>query len=167
MRAILSFTALGAALGLVAACSSGEKEMTQREQIGHTWKYEGGGSGKAKVAYIGSANTVQTMTAPDTFSVMLVQPMANGEKDVTVKLVGAPFRCDLSDCAVTAVTDDGKEHRWKGRMADTNDGIEIMPSQNAYEAIARAKTVKVHLAVGKDDQTFPFEFNVEGLDLKS
>lgn len=164
MRAILTLTALG----LIAACSSGEKEMTQREQIGQTWKYEGAGSaGKAKVAYIGSANTVQTITAPDTFSVMLVQPMANGEKDVTVKLVGAPFRCDLSDCAVTAVTDDGKEHRWKGRMADTNDGIEIMPSQNAYEAIAKAKTVKVNLAVGKDDRTFPFQFNVEGLDLKS
>ncbi|EQB02374.1 hypothetical protein FHS51_002330 [Sphingobium wenxiniae] len=164
MRAILTLTALG----LIAACSSGEKDMTQREQIGQTWKYEGGGTGgKAKVAYIGSANTVQTITAPDTFSVMLVQPMANGEKDVTVKLVGAPFRCDLSDCAVTAVTDDGKEHRWKGRMADTNDGIEIMPSQNAYEAIAKAKMVKVNLAVGKDDRTFPFQFNVEGLDLKS
>ncbi|SCW73413.1 hypothetical protein SAMN02927924_02461 [Sphingobium faniae] len=164
MRAFMTL----AALGLIAACSSGDKELTQREQIGQSWKYESGGEGgKARVAYIGSANTVQTMTAPDTFSVLLVQPMANGEKDVTVKLVGAPFRCDLSDCAVTAVTNDGKEHRWRGRMADTNDGIEIMPSQNAYEAIARATTVKVNLAVGKDDQTFPFQFNVEGLDLKS
>lgn len=162
MRAFMTL----AALAMVAACSSGEKEPTQREQIGQTWKYEGGEGGKAKVAYIGSVNTVQTMTAPDTFSVLLVQPMANGEKDVTVKLVGAPFQCDLSDCAVTATTDDGKEHRWKGRMADTNDGIEIMPSQNAYEAITKAKTVKVNLAVGKDGQTFPFQFDVEGLDLK-
>lgn len=155
-----------ATVGLIAACSSGNKgEPTQRQQIGQVWKYEGAAA-KPKVAYIGSANTVQTMTAADTFSVLLVQPMANGEKTVTVKLVGAPFRCDLSDCAVTATTDTGKTLRWKGRMAETNDGIEIMPSQNAYEAIARAKTVKVDLAVGPKDETFPFQFNVDGLDLK-
>lgn len=154
------------AVGLLAACGGSPKEPTQREKIGQAWKYESA-SGGAKVAYIGSANTVQTMTAPDTFSVLLVQPMKNGEKDVTVKLVGAPFKCDLSDCAVTATTDDGKTHRWQGRMADTNDGIEIAPSQNAYQAIAKAKTVKVNLAVGAKDQTFPFEFKVEGLDLKS
>ncbi|MET0371690.1 MAG: hypothetical protein ABW039_09970 [Sphingobium sp.] len=154
---------LGAAC-LVAGCGSRDKEPTQRQQIGQVWKYEA--QGESKVAYIGSANTVATIHAPDTFSVMLVQPMSNGEKDVTVKLVGAPFHCDLSDCAVTAITDDGETHRWKGRMADTNDGIEIMPSQNAYEAIARSKTVKVNLAVGPKDETFPFQFNVEGLNLK-
>ncbi len=155
-------------LGLLAACSSGGKdEPTQRQQIGQVWKYEGAtDGGKPKLAYIGSANTVQTMTAADTFSVLLVQPMDNGEKTVTVKLVGAPFRCDLSDCAVTSATDDGKQHRWKGRMTDTNDGIEIMPSQNAYEAIAKAKTLKINLAVGPKDQTFPFQFDVAGLDLK-
>ena len=149
---------------LLAACGSGEKPLTQREQIGQVWKYQA--SGDSKVAYIGSANSVATVHAPDTFSVMLVQPMSNGEKDVTVKLVGTPFQCDLSDCSVTAVTDDGKTHRWKGRVADTNDGIEILPSQNAYQAIAKAKTVKVNLAVGPKDQTFPFEFKVQGLDLK-
>lgn len=155
-----------AGLGLLAACGGGTKEPTQRQQIGQSWKYRDGGQG-VKVAYIGSANTVQTMTAPDTFSVLLVQPMSNGEKDVTVKLVGAPFRCDLSDCAVTATTDDGKTYRWQGRMADTNDGIEIKPSEKAYEAIARSKSVKVNLAVGPKDERFPFEFRVEGLDLKS
>ena len=151
-------------VALLAACGSGEKELTQRQQIGQAWKYET--NGDAKVAYIGSANQVATIHAPDTFSVMLVQPMSNGEKDVTVKLVGAPFTCDLSDCAVTATTDDGKTHRWKGRMADTNDGIEIMPSQKAYEAIKDSRTVKVNLAVGPKDQTFPFEFKVAGLNLK-
>jgi hypothetical protein len=152
------------AVGLLAACGSAEKEPTQRQQIGQVWKYES--KGAAKVAYIGSANQVATVYAPDTFSVMLVQPMDNGEKDVTVKLVGTPFKCDLSDCAVTATTDDGKTHRWKGRVAETNDGIEILPSQNAYEAIAKSKTVKVNLAVGPKEETFPFEFKVEGLDLK-
>lgn len=151
------------AIGLLAACGSGEKQPTQRQQIGQVWKYET--NGDAKVAYIGSANQVATIHAPDTFSVMLVQPMSNGEKDVTVKLVGAPFTCDLSDCAVTATTDDGKTHRWQGRVADTNDGIEILPSQRAYEAIKGSKTVKVNLAVGPKDQTFPFEFKVAGLDL--
>lgn len=159
MRAILTV----AALGLITACSSGKEELTQREQIGQNWKYEQASAGR--VAYIGSANSVATIHAPDTFSVMLVQPMDNGEKDVRVKLVGAPFTCDLSDCAVTATTDDGKTHRWKGRMTDTNDGIEIMPSQKAYETIARAKSVKVNLAVGPKDQTFPFEFRVAGLNL--
>lgn len=154
-----------AGLGLLAACGGGSKEPTQRDQIGQVWKYRDAGQG-AKLAYLGSANTVQTMTAPDTFSVLLIQPMSNGEKDVTVKLVGAPFHCDLSDCAVTAVTDDGKTHRWQGRMADTNDGIEIKPSEKAYEAIARSKSVKINLAVGAKDESFPFEFTVAGLDLK-
>ncbi|MBH1992780.1 MAG: hypothetical protein I8H86_07820 [Sphingomonadaceae bacterium] len=160
MRVLMMMTAVAA----LAACSHEPKAPSQREQIGQTWKYEGERSG-AKVAYIGSANTVATMTAPDTFGVLLVQPMSNGEKTVTVKLVGAPFQCDLSDCAVTAVGDDGKTHRWKGRMTDAKDGIEIMPSQNAYEAIAKAKSIKVDLAVGPKDQTAPFEFKVAGLTL--
>jgi hypothetical protein len=154
-----------AGLGLLAACAGGKDEVSQRDQIGQSWKYDKA-AGTAKVAYIGSANSVQTMTAKDTFSVLLVQPLDNGEKNVRVKLVGAPFRCDLSDCAVTATTDDGKTHRWKGRMTDTNDGIEILPSQNAYQAIEKAKSVKVDLAVGPKDSTFPFQFNVSGLDLK-
>ncbi len=78
-----------AAIGFLAACSSGEKAPSQRDTIGQVWKYEGAQAGSVpKVAYIGSANTVQTMTAPDTFSVLLIQPMSNGEKTVTVKLVG-------------------------------------------------------------------------------
>lgn len=155
-----------ATIGLLTACSSGEKEApTQHQQIGHAWKYEGDAA-KPKVAYIGSANSVQTLTAADTFSVLLVQPMSNGEKIVTVKLVGAPFQCDLSDCVVTATADGGKPLRWKGRMTDTKDGIEILPSQNAYDAIAKAKTIKVDLATGPKDQSFPFEFAVAGLDLK-
>lgn len=163
MRPIITL----AAIGLLAACSGEDKkEPTQRDQIGQVWKYESAGTGgKPKVAYIGSANSVQTMTAADTFSVLMVQPMSNGEKTVTVKLVGAPFQCDLSDCAVDATTDDGKAHRWKGRMTEAKDGIEIMPSQNAYEALARAQNVKINLVTGPKNQSFPFQFNVAGLDL--
>lgn len=156
-----------AAVGLVAACSSSEdKAPTQRDQIGQVWKYEGDTGGKTRVAYIGSANTVQTMTAADTFSVLLVQPMEKGEADVTVKLVGAPFTCDLSDCSVTATTDDGKTHEWKGRMTDNKDGIEVLPAAGAYDAIRQARTIKVNLVVGPKDKSFPFQFNVAGLDLK-
>lgn len=156
-----------AAVGMIAACSSSQdKAPTQRDQIGQVWKYEGGPGAKAKVAYIGSANTVQTMTAADTFSVLLVQPMAKGEADVTVKLVGAPFTCDLSDCRVSAVTEDGKAHEWKGRMTENKDGIEVLPAAKAYDAIKGSKVLKVNLVVGPKNQTFPFEFNVAGLDLK-
>lgn len=167
MRAILMI----AAVATLAACSEKKAQApTQRQQIGQTWKYEGGpdgaGGGKAKVAYIGSVNSVQTMTAPDTFSVLLVQPLTEGGADVTVKLVGAPFTCDLSDCRVTATTDDGKRHVWKGRMATNDDGIAIPPSQGAYEAIKAAKSVKVDLVVDGKGQTAPFDFNVAGLDLK-
>jgi len=162
MRAILMI----AAVATLAACSEKPKENSQREEIGQVWKYEGGEGGKAKVAYIGSANSVATMTAPDTFSVLLVQPLAQGTADVTVKLVGAPFTCDLSDCRVTATTDDGKRHAWKGRVTDTQDGITIAPSQGAYKAIKGAKSVKIDLVVGPKDATAPFEFNVAGLDLK-
>ncbi|WP_313809381.1 hypothetical protein [Sphingobium sp.] len=157
-----------AALGLMAACSSSQdKGPTQRDRIGQVWKYEGGGSGHARLAYIGSANTVQTMTAADTFSVLLVQPMATGEADVTVKLVGAPFSCDLSDCRVTAQTDDGKTHEWKGRMTENRDGIEVLPAAGAYDAIRDTKTLNVNLIVGPKDKSFPFQFNVAGLNLKS
>ncbi|WP_150290163.1 hypothetical protein [Sphingobium estronivorans] len=163
MRTLWALTAMG----LVAACSSsGDKAPTQRDQIGQVWKYEGGPGAKAKVAYIGSANTVQTMTAADTFSVLLVQPMEKGEADVTVKLVGAPFTCDLSDCRVTATTEDGKTHEWKGRMTENKDGIEVLPAARAYDAIRGSQTIKVNLVVGPKDKTFPFQFNVGGLDLK-
>jgi hypothetical protein len=162
MRAILMI----AAVATLAACSEKPKENSQRDEIGQVWKYEGGDGGKAKVAYIGSANSVATMTAPDTFSVLLVQPLAEGTADVTVKLVGAPFTCDLSDCRVTATTDDGKRHAWKGRVTDAKDGITIAPSQGAYKAIKGAKSVKIDLVVGPKDATAPFDFNVAGLDLK-
>lgn len=166
MRAIVMI----AAIATLAACSDKPKEPSQRDQIGQVWKYEdgpdGAEAGKAKVAYIGSANAVATMTAPDTFSVLLVQPLDKGMADVTVKLVGAPFTCDLSDCHVTATTDDGKRHEWKGRMTQTKDGITIAPSQGAYEAIKDAKRVKIDLVVGPKDATAPFDFNVAGLDLK-
>jgi hypothetical protein len=153
-------------VGLIAACSSQDKAPTQRDKIGQVWKYEGGTGDQAKVAYIGSANSVQTMTAPDTFSVLLVQPMDRGSADVTVKLVGAPFTCDLSDCRVTAQTDDGKVHEWKGRMTQNKDGIEVLAASEAYDAIRNARTIKVNLIVGPKDKSFPFQFDVAGLDLK-
>jgi len=164
MRAILMI----ATVATLAACGDNKpKEPTQREQIGQVWKYEGAeNGGRPKVAYIGSANSVQTMTAPDTFSVLLVQPLKEGGADVTVKLVGAPFTCDLSDYRITATTDDGKKHEWKGRMATNDDGIAIAPSQGAYGVIKDAKSVKVDLVVDGKSQTAPFEFNVAGLDLK-
>ena len=156
-----------AAIGLLAGCSGSDKEgPTQRQQIGQQWKYEGGQAGKARLAYIGSANSVQTMTAEDTFSVLLIQPMAEGGAEVTVKLVGAPFSCDLSDCRVTAVTDDGKTHEWRGRMTENKDGIEVLPAAKADQAIKGSKLLKVNLVVGPKDKTFPFQFNVGGLDLK-
>ena len=156
-----------AAIGLLAGCSGGDKEgPTQREQIGQQWKYEGGQAGKARLAYIGSANSVQTMTAEDTFSVLLIQPMAEGGAEVTVKLVGAPFSCDLSNCRVTAVTDDGKTHEWRGRMTENKDGIEVLPAAKADQTIKGSKLLKVNLVVGPKDKTFPFQFNVGGLDLK-
>ncbi|HKY81046.1 MAG TPA: hypothetical protein VJM09_06190 [Sphingobium sp.] len=157
-----------ATVGLLAGCSPADKEgPTQREQIGQQWKYEGGEGGKPKVAYIGSANSVATMTAQDTFAVLLVQPMDEGGAQVTVKLVGAPFTCDLSDCHVTASADGGKAHEWKGRMAENKDGIEVLPAAKPYELIKAAKTVKVDLIVGPKDKSFPFAFNVVGLKLES
>jgi hypothetical protein len=161
-----------AAAASVAACSGTREEgPTQRERIGQSWKYEGGespgdGGAAAKVAYIGSANAVQTMTAPDTFSVLLVQPLKSGTADVTVKLVGAPFTCDLSNCRITARVDGGKAEEWQGRMATNDDGITIAPSQGAYAAIRKAKTLTVDLVVDGKEKTTPFTFNVAGLDLK-
>lgn len=161
MRCILAL----ATIGLIAACSSGKEETSQRDQIGQAWKYEGGEGGKPKLAYIGSANSTPTMTAEDTFSVLLVQPLDTGGADVTVKLVGAPFTCDLSDCRLTVTTNDGKTHQWKGRMTENKDGITIPPSQKAYETIEKAQSVKAYLVVGPKDKNFPFEFNVAGLKL--
>jgi hypothetical protein len=92
--------------------------------------------------------------------------MDRGSADVTVKLVGAPFTCDLSDCRVTAQTDDGKTHEWKGRMTQNKDGIEVLAASKAYDAIRKAKTIKVNLIVGPKDKSFPFQFDVAGLDLK-
>ncbi|KFG90280.1 hypothetical protein BV98_001945 [Sphingobium herbicidovorans NBRC 16415] len=162
MRGIMAL----AAVGMIAACSGEDKTPTQREQIGQQWKYEGGEGGKAKLAYIGSANSVPTMTAEDTFSVLLVQSTSEGGGEVTVKLVGAPFSCDLSDCRVTATTDDGKRHDWRGRMTENKDGIAVLPAAKAYEAVQGNKVVKVDLVVGPKDQTFPFAFNVAGLNLR-
>ncbi|MFC3440219.1 hypothetical protein ACFOKF_03230 [Sphingobium rhizovicinum] len=162
MRAILMIAAVAG----LSACAEKPKEPTQREQIGQSWKYENGEGKAVKVAYIGSKNSVVTMTAPDTFSVLLVQPLKEGGADVTVKLVGAPFTCDMSDCRVTATTDDGKEHEWKGRMATNDDGIAIAPSQGAYDVIRKAKSVKVDLVVDGKEKTAPFEFDVAGLNLK-
>ena len=99
MRATFTIAAPIALALTLAACSKEAEGPTQRQQIGQTWKYEGGEGAAAKVAYIGSANSVATMTAPDTFSVLLVQPLKEGSADVTVKLVGASFTCDLPPAA--------------------------------------------------------------------
>lgn len=151
-----------AALVLLAACKGGESnsEPTQREQIGQAWKYE---TEKAMpLAYIGSANSVKTLSAPDTFAVLLLQKMKSGQTGVTIKAVGAPFSCDLSDCSVEASADGGPTLNWKGRMTETRDGIEIPPPQNAFETIAKAKAVTVTLNLGSDG-THPFTFRTGGL----
>jgi hypothetical protein len=41
----------------------------------------------------------------------------------------------------------------------------VLPAAKAYQAVERSKVVKVNLIVGPKDKTFPFEFNVAGLDL--
>ncbi|CAN5125279.1 hypothetical protein BH10PSE12_BH10PSE12_11870 [soil metagenome] len=152
-----------AALMLLAGCKAGEsaKEPTQREQIGQVWKYETEKS--VPLAYIGSANSVKTLSAPDTFAVILLQKMKSGETGVTIKAVGAPFTCDLSACAVEASADGGPVLTWKGRMTETKDGIAIPPPQNAFEAISGAKQVKVILTLGSEG-AHPFTFNTSGLD---
>jgi hypothetical protein len=151
----------------LAACNSGGKtEVTQRQQIGQVWKYEkekDSAGHEIPLAYIGSANSVRTMTAPDTFAVVLLQKMRNGETGVTVKAVGAPFACDLSDCAVEASVDGGAPRKWQGRMTETKDGIAIPPPQNALEAIEKAKTLTVKLDLGTQGK-HSFDFNTAGLD---
>ena len=160
------FLSLTAAL-LVAACGKAENEqVTQRQQIGQQWKYEkekGADGHEIPLAYIGSANSVRTMTAPDTFAVLLLQKMRNGETGVTVKAVGAPFTCDLSDCAVEASVDGGASTSWKGRMTDAKDGISIPPPQRAFEAIEKAKTLTVTIDLGQQGK-HSFNFNTAGFD---
>jgi hypothetical protein len=155
-------------LTLLAACGSsgsGKEGATQRQQIGQVWKYEDKAdpsTGKATpLAYLGSANSVKTMTAPDTFAVMLLQKMRNGETGVVVKAVGAPFTCDLSSCAVEASIDGGAAKKWQGRMTETKDGITIPPPQNAFEAIRDSKSVKVTLDLGAEG-SHDFTFNTAG-----
>lgn len=158
-----------ASLLLVSALSAcggatDDKQPTQREQIGQVWKYETEQSnGRAiPLAYIGSANTVRTMTAPDTFAVLLLQKMRNGETGVTVKAVGAPFSCDLSDCNVDVSIDGKPPEKWRGRITDAKDGVTIPPSQKAYESLSSAKTVRVDITLGNEG-AHPFEFRTEGL----
>ncbi|MGV3769089.1 MAG: hypothetical protein ACO1NM_03560 [Sphingobium phenoxybenzoativorans] len=155
-------------VAMLAACgstNSDEGGATQRQQIGQVWKYEAKtdpATGKATpLAYLGSANSVKTMTAPDTFAVILLQKMRNGETGVTVKAVGAPFTCDLSSCAVEASMDGGAPKKWQGRMTETKDGISIPPPQNAFEAIRDSKSVKVKIDLGTEGAQ-EFTFNTAG-----
>lgn len=152
-----------AALTILSACGTDDKGPTQREQIGQAWKYET--KENVPLAYIGSRNSVATPTAPDSFSVLLLQRLKNGETEVTVKLVGAPFTCDLSDCAIEARADGGAPARWHGRLTDAKDGITIPPSQPAFKHIAGAKEIAVNLEVApKTMQSFTFA--TAGLDWK-
>jgi len=154
-------------VALLSACGAKDSSegATQRQQIGQTWKYEekaDAATGKATpLAYLGSANSVKTLTAPDTFAVMLLQKMRNGETGVTIKAVSAPFSCDLSSCEVHASIDGGKPKSWQGRMTDTKDGIAIPPPQNAFEAIRDSKSIKVKLDLGTEG-THDFTFNTAG-----
>jgi hypothetical protein len=144
-----------------------DKEPTQREQIGQAWKYEEKRDPQSgapiPVAYIGSANSAKTLSAPDTFAVMLLQKMRNGQTSVTIKAVGAPFTCDLSDCSVKASIDGGKAKSWQGRITDANDGVTLPPPQKAYEEISNSKTVMVELNLGPEG-VHPFEFRTVGLE---
>jgi hypothetical protein len=153
---------------LLAACDTADDGTTQRERIGHIWKYEerqpSGGGPPIRLAYIGSTNSVATMTAPDTFAVLLLQKLRSGETEVTVKLVGAPFTCDLSDCAIAARVDGKPAGQWRGRFTDTKDGIAIPPAQKAFDAIRHGKTVTVDLVTGPKDAKQGFTFNTAGLD---
>lgn len=151
-----------AAVAMLPLAACGEKtsdEPTQREQIGQSWKYET--KSGVPIAYIGSANSVQTMDAPDSFAVLLLQKMKNGETGVTIKSVGTPFTCDLSDCMVNVTIDGGEAKEWHGRMAETKDGIELPPSQNAFDSIKDAKSVQVTLDLGKQGK-HPFIFSTAG-----
>ena len=148
----------------LTACGGGEsKGPTERERIGTNWKYET--QQGVKLAYLGSANSVATMTAPDTFAVLLLQKMRNGETGVTVKAVGAPFFCDLSDCTVAVSADGGAAKTWQGRMTDNKDGIEIPPARDAYDTIRKAKALKITVGLGPKEKQ-AFDFNVAGLEWK-
>ncbi len=111
------------------------------------------------------ANTVATMTAPDTFGVILLQKMRNGETGVTVKAVGAPFFCDLSDCTVDVSADGGEARAWQGRMTDNKDGIEIPPARDAFDTIRKAGKLRITMGLGPKDRQ-AFDFDVGGLEWK-
>lgn len=147
---------------LLSGCNSTKEDgASQRQTIGHVWKYEG--KSDTKIAYIGSVNSVATPTAPDTFAVLLLNSLDTGETGVTIKTVGAPFFCDLSDCSVTAVADDGKPMLWQGRMTDSKDGIFVPPARKAFETIKAAKKIEVTLGLGPKSKQV-FEFDVSGLN---
>ncbi|MBB4641006.1 hypothetical protein [Rhizorhapis suberifaciens] len=149
---------------VLTGCGKKDDTASQRQAIGHAWKYET--KGDTKIAYIGSANSVATPTAPDTFAVLLLNSLDTGETGVTIKTVGAPFFCDLSDCSVTAVADGGKPKLWQGRMTDAQDGIFIPPARRAFETIKDAKKIKITVGfTPKSKQAF--EFDVAGLNWKT
>ena len=151
------------AAALLTGCAKKDAGPTQRQIIGQTWKYEE--KGGTRLAYIGSANSVKTLTAPDTFAVLLVNDTGQGTTGVTVKTVGAPFTCDLSDCTVEAVADGGESKTWIGGITDNKDGIYIPPARKAFEQISKADTLRVTVGIGpKEKQAFTFK--VKGLDWK-
>lgn len=167
-RAPFRHVAILSMLLLAGGCAKkDDKAPTQREQIGQVWKYEEKRDPQSgapiPVAYIGSANSVKTLSAPDTFAVMLLQKMRNGQTSVTIKAVGAPFTCDLSDCSVKASVDGGDAKDWRGRITDAKDGVTLPPPQKAYEAIANSKIVKVQIDLGPEG-VHPFEFRTAGLE---
>lgn len=161
MRGYLPLTGILAATVALAGCGAKDETATQRQTIGHVWKYET--KGDTKVAYIGSANSIATPEAPETFAVLLLNSLDNGETGVTVKTVGAPFFCDLSSCSVTASADGGPTKTWQGRMTETRDGIFIPPARKAFDMVKDGKTLKVTVKLTpKTEQAF--EFEVAGLD---
>ncbi|MCF8710001.1 hypothetical protein [Rhizorhapis sp. SPR117] len=160
MRGFLVLTGVLAAAAGLTGCGKDET-ATQREKIGHVWKYET--KDNQKIAYIGSTNSVATQSAPDTFAVLLLNSLDNGTTGVTVKTVGAPFYCDLSDCTVTASIDGGRAKIWQGRMTDNQDGIFIPPARKASDMVMNGKVLTV--TVGLTPKTSQaFEFNVSGLE---
>lgn len=162
MRSNMMLATMAAGV-LLTGCSKTDKGPTQRQTIGQTWKYEE--KDGTKLAYIGSANSVKTLTAPDTFAVLLVNDTGQGTTGVTVKTVGAPFTCDLSDCTVEAVADGGKAQTWIGSITENKDGIYIPPARKAFEQIKKADTLRVTVGIGPKEKQ-AFEFNVKGLDWK-
>ncbi len=166
MRSIGTFTGALAACALLSGCGlldKKDKGPTQRQTIGQTWKYED--KDGRKLAYIGSANSVKTLTAPDTFAVLLLNDTGKGTTGVTVKTVGAPFTCDLSDCTVEAIADGGKPQTWIGSITDNKDGIYVPPARKAFDQIARADRLRVTVGIGPK-QKQAFDFVVKGLEWK-